>query len=170
MLRRVLPLRAIALLAHDEDGSVGIWRQRILLQVRRLTLPLPLLRRITREIIALAASGAPTGVLIVVEAGARMLPEEVRQAQRVMIEEIVALPTVRIAPVILGDDVPSTMNRTASRVLAMGSPRIRRFTALPPAAAWLASELEAIGASVPVPDLLEAMAQLRELPEAPPRP
>jgi hypothetical protein len=165
---RLMPPRAIAMLAHDEDGSVGLWRQRILLQVRRLTLPLPLLRRMQREIIAIAGSGTPTGVLIVIEAGARMLTEEVRQAQRVMIEEIAALPTVRIAPVILGDDVPSAMNRTAGRVLAMGSPRVRRFTALPPAAAWLASELEAMGASVPVPDLLAAMAQLRELPETPP--
>ncbi len=162
--------RQTEFLAHDSDGILAIWRQRVVLQVRRGTLPLALLYRIRSSIRALAASGKPVGALLVVEAGASMLPEETRKEQKTVVEEFASFPTARIAPVILGSDVPSTMNRTAGRLLAFGNPRIGRFLDIPTAATWLAAELEPLGFTVTSNDLVTIMEQLRELAKTPPKP
>ena len=153
----------LVLFSRGPDGVFALWRRSIVLQVRRGALTLATLESAASVLRGATVSGRPLGALLVVEAGAPLPGGDVREVQRVLLRDLGAHEHVRVAPVILGDDVTAALQRSAGRLVAVGNPRVQRFETIPSAAGWLASELTGLGAPLSSTELVLAVEQLRAM-------
>jgi hypothetical protein len=150
------------ILLHDADGTYALWRESVVLQVRSGRLTSQALQAIEPPLRALLNSGRPAGFLLVIEPGAPIPGDDVRPRQRALLETFLGKPTMRMAPIMLGDDVAASLARSAGRLVAVGNPNIQRFTTVVAGAQWLARELAAIGSRVSAAELVTAIERLRE--------
>lgn len=147
----------------DEENTVAELRRKALLHVRRGALTEAVLALVAETIERLCRTEKCLGVLVVLEPGCPVVAPSLRPQQKETVERIVARANLRMAPVVLGQDVVSSLNRSAGRMVLAGHPRVRNHTVLAEAAAWLAEELTPLGFSLTVKDLEAALATLRKL-------
>lgn len=149
----------------DADGTVGTWRG-VLLQCRRGALDPRIFARADEYARDAQRRGASIALLALLEPGAPLPSQELRRAQREQVDRWSSYDKARIAAVILGDDVASTLSRSASRMIGVASPRIERFSELPRASTWLAQELTSLSGARPfrASELLGAIEDLRRVP------
>jgi hypothetical protein len=159
------PRGELELWFHDAAGTVGTWRG-VLLQCRRGALDPRIFPRAEEYARDAQRRGAPIALLALLEPGAPLPSQELRRAQREQVDRWASYERARIAAVVLGDDVASTLSRSASRMIGVASPRIERFAELPKASTWLAQELTALGAPRPsrASELLATIEDLRRTP------
>lgn len=145
----------------DEANTAAVWRETVLVQVRRGPLDPRLFERGEGFFEGARARDVPVGLLSVVEAGAPMVSQDVRSLQRGAVDRLGAYAKARVAPVFLGDDLTASLARSSARLLGVSNPRIQRFQAIAPAVAWMGHELTALGAFVHGADLLAAVETVR---------
>jgi hypothetical protein len=160
------PQGPLELLSRDEGGVVILWRRSFLIQVRQGELKSSLYARVKPPVVECLDVGAAFGALLVVEAGAPIANDEVRQAQKQFMTDIASRPSMRIAAVMLGHDVQSTLHRSVGRLVAAGNPHVQRFETVASGAAWLAKELAPLGLSVKPNELVAMVEHVRQIPAA----
>jgi hypothetical protein len=162
------PTGAIELLSRDDDNVVVLWRKSVLVQSRRGPLTSAALRHVGQSIRAIAGTERPIGVFLVVEPSAPVPGDEARIAQRKLIDDMLAHENLRLAAVILGEDIASTMNRSAGRLVAMGKAHMKRFSDVDEAIAWLVPEMAALNLNIRASELLAVLEHCRKIePETP---
>ncbi|APR79335.1 Hypothetical protein A7982_04682 [Minicystis rosea] len=124
----------------------------LLIQVRRGAMTLEALTIIDRRIRELRARtvgpGARVCVVAVLEEGAPVVRDDVRVAQRRVVHSLLEGVDARMAVVVVGDGIGSTLQRTVARGIAFANPRVRIVKAPEEAATWMAPHAGATAAEV----------------------
>lgn len=145
----------------DEGNTAGVWRETVMIQVRRGPLDPRVFERGETFFEGARKKGAAVALLSVVEAGAPMVSQDVRSLQRSAVDRLSAYASARVAAVFLGDDLTASLARSSARLLAVSNPRVQRFQLIAPALTWLAQELGALSTPIRAADVLVALETLR---------
>ena len=142
----------------DAGSAVALVEERVLVQVRWGELTVRTVEAIGAEARKAMARDARTGALLVQEATAVVPDGDAREVQRRVIGELVkGNPGLRIAAVVLGNDIGARLRRSMGRMLAIGDKRFGHFEAVADATAWLSRE---IGGAPTAAQLQEAVTAL----------
>lgn len=153
----------LTVMQQDAEGIFALWRRKLLVQVRRGKLTVAAMKQLE---VALDRHGAPQdlqGILSVVEPGAQLLTEEARVYQKAMMERFMRRPDIRMAAVVLGDDVVAGLMRSSGRLIQVGNQRIQKFSQMAPALGWLHQEMVADRHRPSVQDLAVLVEHVRDL-------
>jgi hypothetical protein len=154
----------LTVLQHDAEGIFALWRRKILIQVRRGKLTVPAMQALEAALDRHGASQELLAIFSVVEPGAQLLTEEARAHQKAMMERFMCRPEIRMAAVVLGDDVVANLMRSSGRLILVGNQRIQKFSQLAPALGWLHQELVADRNRPSLQDLASLVDHVRGLP------
>jgi hypothetical protein len=81
------------------------------------------------------------GMLLLTEPGSLIPAESVRLKQRSIVNDLLKDPRVRMAVVIVGEDIDATMLRSVSRGVVRSHPQLHIFSNPDEACDWIASEV-----------------------------
>lgn len=98
------------------------------------------------------------GMILLTEPGALIPTEAVRTKQRTIVTDTLKDPRVRIAVVVVGDDLDATLLRSVSRGVVRTHPQLHIFSDPDEACDWIASEVATSAA-----DLKAGLRAAREL-------
>jgi hypothetical protein len=124
----------------------------LLVQVRRGAMTLAALNAIERRVreprVRIVAPGARVALVAVLEEGAPVVRDEVREEQRRVIHGMFDGIDGQIAVIVVGDGLVSTLQRTVARGMAFTTRRTRVVKTPEEAAAWVAPHLGVAAAEV----------------------
>ena len=98
----------------------------------------------------------PIGMLAVIEADAEVVETEVRARQKDFVTRLLERPEVRMAVVVVGDDVAASMRRTMARMLVPSNERLRACGDVEEGCAFVGPH-----AGVPTAALVESVTEAR---------
>jgi len=138
-------------LYRDADHTMAV-AVPLLIQVRRGAMTLGVLDLVERKIQEVrarsAAFGAHIGLVAVLEEGSPVLRDDVRVAQRRVVNGALDGLDARMAVVVIGEGLGSVLQRTLARGVAFASPRVRIVKSTEAAASWIAPHVGASAAEV----------------------
>ena len=145
------PARATLEHVLKEGGSLHGSFHGVFFQVRRGLLTEEALGRIHAAGLrhrARAPRDQNHGMLMLTEPGSLIPAESVRLKQRGIVTDLLKDPRVRMAVVIVGEDIDATMLRSVSRGVVRSHPRLHIFSEPDEACDWIAREVGLAAADV----------------------
>lgn len=142
MLRSLAPDDPpIEIVTTDADNTVG-WSANVCVQVRTGKMTLDALQHLesTTRLMRLRTPGL-VGAFAVLEEGAEIMSNEIREKQREVVSGLLADPRSYAVAYIAGSGTKATLLRSITRLLAPKGPRIHNASNISEGASWLAGVL-----------------------------